>query len=61
MTSYILSNGTPVVIAEDRKVASYMLGCHAQDVFLVDELSPKDRHEDLVEAVATRSLYGFAC
>lgn len=58
---YITSNGTPIVIATDREHAATLLWVRPDDIFQVEELSPRDRHPELVEAMNNRTLYGIAC
>jgi hypothetical protein len=58
---YITANGTPVVPAMDRDMAARALGVDRSDVVIIDELSPRDRHELLVSCVEARMLFGVAC
>jgi hypothetical protein len=63
----LASNGTPIVIAKDRVAAANKFAAQFQclvspsEIFQVDELSPRDRHPDLVEALTAGRLFGLAC
>ena len=64
---YLTTNGTPIVIANDRveaaRLLSFATGSHVEvvDVVAVDELAPRDRQPDLVEALKARRIFGTAC
>jgi hypothetical protein len=65
---FLLSaNGTPICIADDREDAArrfserFQCQLSAGDMFVVDELAPRDRHPDLVEALEARRLFGIVC
>lgn len=63
----LMTNGTPICTAPDRKVAARKFAEHYQcfvtveEIFQVGELSPRDRHPDLVEALKAGRLFGLAC
>jgi len=42
-------------------MAARALGVDRSDVVIIDELSPRDRHELLVSCVEARMLFGVAC
>jgi hypothetical protein len=58
---FLMTNGTPIVIADDRIEAARLLSVEVVDVVAVDELSPRDRQPDLVEALEARRIFGTAC
>lgn len=58
---YLTTNGTPIVIADDRIEAARLLSVEVVDVVAVDELAPRDRRPELVEALKTRRIFGTAC
>ena len=58
---YLTTNGTPIVIADSRDEAAERLNVSSDYIFQLDELSPRDRHTELVEAMSQRRLYGVAC
>ena len=58
---YLTSNGTPVVTAGSYYSAAAFFGVSVDDIFLVEELAPRDRHEELVLAVLEHRLFGVAC
>jgi hypothetical protein len=63
----LASNGTPICTADSREAAANKFAAQFQcivsisEIFQVDELSPRDRHPDLVEALEARRLFGLAC
>ena len=63
----LMTNGTPICIADSREAAARKFADKFQcivspsEIFQVDELSPRDRHPDLCEALEARRLFGLAC
>jgi hypothetical protein len=58
---FLMTNGTPIVIADDRVEAARLLSVEVVDVIAVDELAPRDRQPELVEALKARRIFGTAC
>ena len=58
---YLTTNGTPIVIADDRGEAARLLNVDPASIAQVDELGPRDRHPELVEALEARRLFALAC
>ena len=58
---YLTTNGTPIVIADNRIEAARLLSVEVASIVAVDELAPRDRQPELVEALKARRIFGTAC